>query len=134
MKTAELIDFLNVLLEAERAGARGLGAIGRDAAPEHKGVLGEIAKDEARYCAMLTRHIERLGGTPSRNTGAFFDKLISLDSLDAQLNLLDRGQGWVVRKLQEFIPELDDNDLIADLQEMVATHEQNIDRANALAN
>lgn len=123
---AETLELLNLLLEGERAGARGLGAIGREAPAEHRSLLADIARDEARYCAMLTGHIERLGGKPSKKTGSFYDKLIGTDGLGAQVDLLDRGQGWVVRKLGEILPRIEDTDLHRDLQEMLEVHQRNI--------
>jgi hypothetical protein len=128
----ELLALLNLLLEGERAGARGVGALGRTAEPHHRDVLSDVARDEARYCAMLTGHIERLGGTASRETGAFYDKLLAAPTAADRLHLLDRGQGWVVRKLREALPRIGDDALHADLREMLVTHERNIVRCNAL--
>ncbi len=34
--------------------------------PRHRAVLHDIARDEARFCAMLTRHIRRLGDVQRR--------------------------------------------------------------------
>lgn len=133
LNTEELLDLLNVLLEGERAGARGIIEISHDAAPEHHEILADIARDEARYCAMLTRHIKRLGGRPSRNTGAFYDKLIGAETFAARLDLLDRGQGWVVRKLRESLPRIHDDSLREDVAEMLDVHERNKARCNALA-
>jgi nitronate monooxygenase len=129
MSPDALVAFLNLLLEGERAGARGLGVMGaRKMEPGLRTTLREIARDEARFCAMLTRQIERLGGTPSRVTGAFYDKLGAEESLPAALHLLDRGQDWVVRKLREVLPKIADTVLHAELEEMLAVHERNIGR------
>src|SRR3546814_1530230 len=72
MSTAETIALLNELLEGERAGARAVGEMARAAgvAPQRV-ALRDVAMDEARFCAMLSRHVARLGGSPSRTTGAF---------------------------------------------------------------
>jgi hypothetical protein len=120
---------LNVLLEGERAGARGL----RDTRAsfgdgELAGVLTEVAHDEARYCAMLTSHIERLGGTPSRATGVFYDKLMARPDTAARLRLLDRGQKAVVNSLNMLLGETLDAPLRRDLEEMRDVHLRNIDR------
>jgi nitronate monooxygenase len=122
-----MLELLGALLEAERAGARGVGEMSqaeRDLklAP----LLQEVAKDEARYCAMLTRHILRLGGTPHALTGAFYEKLRDAPSLERKLDLLERGQGWVVRKLREALQKIDDPMLYTDLREMADTHDRNI--------
>src|SRR5690606_21931832 len=70
LDTGETIALLNELLEAERAGARAVGEMARQAedAPL-RAALRDVAMDEARFCAMLTRHVARLGGTPSREIG-----------------------------------------------------------------
>lgn len=80
----EIIAALNILLEAERAGAKvalasaKLGASAKRAAgvgagddSDGGGLTGyaplmlALRDDEARWCAMLSGHIRRLGGKPS---------------------------------------------------------------------
>jgi hypothetical protein len=129
----EILALLNELLEAERAGARGareMSAMG-DSAPTRQ-ALHDVARDEARFCAMLFGHITRLGETPSKRTGAFHEKLAALDTLDDRLQLLNRGQGWVVRKLAEAVPTIADDGLRADLQAMLDAHTRNIERCTRL--
>ncbi|HEY9539453.1 MAG TPA: DUF6306 domain-containing protein, partial [Kiloniellaceae bacterium] len=92
----------------------------------------EVAMDEARFCGMLTRHVTRLGGTPSRATGAFYDKVVALDSPADRLALVNRGQGWVVRRLREALGRIADGALQSDLEDMLQVHESNIARCNAL--
>jgi 5-formyltetrahydrofolate cyclo-ligase len=127
MSASEIIALLNVLLEGERAGARGVAEMskGTNAAPD-RAALRDIAMDEARFCAMLTRQITRLGGTPSAATGAFYGKLLTLETPRERIDLLNRGQTWVVRKLQEALPRIGDGALHRDLKEMLAAHESNI--------
>jgi len=48
------------------------------------------------------------------------------------MGLLNRGQGWVVRKLREMLPRVRDSGLHADLCEMLRSHEINIERLNAV--
>jgi nitronate monooxygenase len=130
---AELLVLLNQLLEGERAGARGVGAMSRQAAdPETRAILREIAGDEAHFCAMLLRHVARLGGTPSAKTGAFYTKLAALEGTGERLDLLNRGQGWVVRKLSEALPRIADAALRADLRDMLEAHLRNIERCAEL--
>lgn len=122
----ETVTFLNELLEAERAGAAGVGEMAAPQEAAHRPLLQAVAADEARFCVMLTRHIVRLHGRPTGVTGAFLDKLRATDGLDAKLNLLNRGQGWVVRKLREGLQKIDDPMLYSDLREMLEAHEANI--------
>ncbi|MEQ8693657.1 MAG: DUF6306 domain-containing protein [Pseudomonadales bacterium] len=125
----ELIDLLNELATGERAGAQGLIEMAKNAASdESRTLLREIAADEARYCAMLSHHVERLGGTPDRTVGVFADKLARRESLPDKLTLLDKGQSVVVRMLEETLPRITDDKLKEDLIEMRDVHVVNIDR------
>ena len=128
-----LLDLLGQLLEAERAGARGVGVMSRQAEDARaRAALTDIARDEARFCAMLTRHITRLGGVPSTATGAFFDKLMAIEDPAQRLDFLDRGQGWVARKLREALPGITDEALRADLTDMLETQDRNLARSATL--
>jgi 5-formyltetrahydrofolate cyclo-ligase len=125
----DTIALLNELLEVERAGARGVGEMSH--APGFEGLrplLGDVARDEARFCAMLTRHIIRLGGTPSRITGAFYERLKAVADPAKRIDLLNRGQGWVARRLRECLPRIHDDALAADLRIMLDDHDRNVVR------
>lgn len=130
----ELLSLLNELLESERAGAQGLIELSkRDYPVAIRTLLKDLAQDEGRFCVMLRHHIVRLGGTASDSTGAFYDKLVNREGLEAQLSLLDRGQSAVVRMLSEMLPRLRDEKLQADLKEMLEVHVDNIANANQFA-
>ena len=123
----ELIDTLNILLEAERAGTRVAISSGKDArSDEMKQFLGLLKRDEAHWCDMLTRNIEKLDGTASLHCGDFYDKAMAIDDVLERLTFLNRGQDWVVRKLDGLMPRVDDADLHADLQAMRDSHLVNI--------
>lgn len=129
LSNSDILELLNTLLEAERAGARGVGAMSREPANATvQPLLAEVAHDEARFCGMLSEHIKRLGGRPSRVTGSFYSKLLARKTLADQLDLLDRGQSWVARQLRENLPRIADDALHADLKEMLDVHERNIAR------
>jgi len=130
--TGEIVEFLNELLEAERAGTR----VALDSAREQAGgrfadLLEHIRHDEARWCAMLLRHITRLSGQASPRMGAFHGKAMAVEGLEARLAFLNRGQGWVVRKLREMLPRVQDEALRGDLQEMLDAHVANIATTNS---
>jgi len=127
----ELLAVLNELLEAERAGARVALHTVRDAPAELTPLVRAIQHDEARWCALLTQSIQHLGGTPSRRTGDFHDKAMAIEDLPARLAFLNRGQRWVVRKLQALLPRVIDPQLQAGLGAMMAAHEANIARVTA---
>lgn len=128
----ELIAFLVELLEAERAGARvGLKSAQEADDPALKALFQSIQKDEARWCRMLLRSIRALEGEPSSNVGAFFGKAMAVSPLPDRIRFLNRGQGWVVKKLREMLPKVRDDKLHADLKEMLESHVANIARAEA---
>ena len=123
----ELTSFLNELIEAERAGARvtldssraaGVGSTAK--------LLRAIQRDEARWCAMLVRHVKALGERPSAKTGAFYEKAMAIADLEQRILFLNRGQSWVVRRLREMLPRVRDDQLQGDLAAMLRSHEANI--------
>jgi 5-formyltetrahydrofolate cyclo-ligase len=123
----ETLELLCELLEAERAGARAVSAMSRESIAENRHtLLRRVAMDEARYCAMLTQQIVRLGGTPTLATGAFYEKLLATKEPDRRLDLLSRGQAWVVRKIREALPRIADDALHRGLKEMLEVHERNV--------
>jgi hypothetical protein len=126
---ADVAAALNELLEAERAGAR-VALASRDApgSAAQRALLRAVHADEARWCAMLTEQIERLGAIPSERCGAFYEKAMAIADPVERLHFLNRGQAWVVRRLEALIPRVQEATLQAALAEMLASHRANIDR------
>ena len=123
----EIIALLDELLEAERAGARVLLESSQDpAARALTDLLHGIQRDEAHRCAMLHRQLESLGAAPSTQVGGFYAKAMAIVDLHERLTFVNRGQGWVVRKLREMLPRVRDDALYAKLDEMMRSHESNI--------
>jgi nitronate monooxygenase len=127
----ELLAFLNELLEAERAGARVAARTASETSdPKLKSLMRDIYRDEARWCAMLLKWIGHLNGEASPRTGAFYEKCMAIGTLPERTAFLNRGQGWVARKLREMLPRTRDDALHADFADMLKSHEENIARAN----
>ena len=128
---AEIAAFLNELLEAERAGT-GVALKSAQAADgtPYGDLLRDIHKDEARWCAMLLKQLKALGEPASPRIGAFQEKAMAIPGLAERIAFLNRGQGWVVRKLGEMLPKVRDDSLHKDLADMLRSHETNIARAN----
>ena len=127
----ELAAFLNELLEAERAGTgvalkSGSAAAGTNFAD----LLRDVHHDEARWCAMLLKQLKALGVPASTRIGAFQEKALAIEGLPERMAFLNRGQGWVVKKLREMLPKVRDDSLHRDLTEMLQSHEVNIARTN----
>lgn len=129
---ATLCEFLNTLLEAERAGAKAATVFSREySAGPAAALVEEVRRDEAWCCGMLSGWVSRLGGTPGSRTGDFLDKVLAKQGLEARLGFLNRGQEWVVRKLQEMIPQIEDDGLQKDLAHMLDLHVRNISECAA---
>lgn len=127
----EVLELLNELLEGERAGVRAAThCLTESTNRETHAALRRIAIDEARFCAMLSRHIRDLGGMPSPATGLFYGKLMAIAEFPKRLAFLNRGQGWVVRKLRDTLPRVQDDRLYDDLKVMLQAHELNINRCD----
>ena len=127
----ELIAFCNELLEAERAGARICARIASEARDAHlRDLMRDIHKDEARWCAMLLKWIAHLDGAASAKTGAFYEKCLAIPDLAERTAFINRGQGWVVKKLREMLPKVRDDAIHADFNAMLISHEENIARAS----
>jgi uncharacterized protein DUF6306 len=126
----ELAAFLNELLEAERAGT-GVALKSAQAAQGTPFVplLQDVHRDEARWCAMLLKQLKVLGVPASTKIGAFEGKALAIADLGERIAFLNRGQGWVVRKLKEMLPKVRDEALHRDLFDMLQSHEINIERA-----
>ncbi len=129
----EILVFLNELLEAERAGARITARTALDAKDESlAGLMQEIRHDEARWCAMLLTWITQLNGTASPRIGDFYGKCLAIADLYARARFINRGQGWVVRRLKEMLPRIRDDGLHADLTAMLLGHDENIRRSEMM--
>lgn len=122
------IDRLNALLEAERAGAKVL-AILRDELDTRaplRSLLESLQKDEGANAVRLYKTIQRLGGVASHETGAFVHKTLAVEGLVARLSFINKGQAWVVRKIDEVLGDIDDADARTMLEEMRRSHVDNI--------
>jgi len=124
---AQLEGFLNTLGEAERAGGRVLHELTEMARqPELRELLKKVGHDEGYYAGELSAHVRRLGGAPSNKTGDFVEKVRAVNDFRGKLELLNRGQRWVIRKIEENLQSLTDADLRAFLDLMAKGHRVNI--------
>ena len=135
MPVAEVVGLLNVLLEAERAGAKVLAAFLDDYEGDTPAwrQLAAVQRDEAKNCAILIDLIRRLGGAPSEATGDFLGKALAIQGRAARLQFLNRGQGWVARKIADALPNLREDFVRDALSAMHESHLLNIEACDALA-
>src|SRR6202158_5212950 len=123
----ELENFLNSLGEAERAGGRVLHELTDQAQSlELRELLEKVGHDEGYYAGELAAHVRRLGGSPSTKTGDFVEKVRAVGDFRGKLELLNRGQRWVIRKIEENVPTIGDAQLKAFLVVMAEGHRVNI--------
>jgi len=124
---AKVEEFLNALGDAERAGGRVLHELTEQAASlELRELLRKVSHDEGYYAGELGHHVRRLGGNPSNKTGDFVEKVRAVADFRRKLELLNRGQRWVIRKINENLADLPDAQLKAFLVVMAQGHEMNI--------
>ncbi len=131
---ATVVERLNELLEAERAGVETLSRLIPEAPDAAATRLFEAVRDdEAWSCAGLVRAIRTLGGVMSEARGNFAAKVMAEPTLGARLALLNRGQGWVAKRLDGLIGEALPDEVTAFLAEMKQRHLANIEACDRLA-
>jgi nitronate monooxygenase len=124
---AQLEGFLNTLGETERAGGRVLHELTAEArALELRELLKKVGHDEGYYAGELSGHVRRLGGIASNKTGDFVEKVRAVGDFRGKLELLNRGQRWVIRKIEEQLSTIADPELRAFLAVMAKGHHVNI--------
>jgi hypothetical protein len=131
---SQLEALLNRLLEAERAGHTLLDAMTQETAdPQIKALFANFTDIEVSDVAVLEGLIRLHGGSPSTKTGDFAEKVLSIDNLHDQINLLSRGQAWVARKIEQALELNPPADIAAFLKEMANRHRHNMEWARAEA-
>jgi nitronate monooxygenase len=115
-------DFLNRMLEAERAGARAL-VVFLDDWPRNGRewtVLRKVHEDEAHNCALIGEQLKKLGRDYSHATGEFYGKAVAVKGGRERIAFLVKGLKWAVREFDQALPEIQDRDaraLIAGMRE-----------------
>ena len=124
-----LIDRMQELLEAERAGVKCLDVMADHASDmERKELFSLFRNDEGKFCVGLFRLIQARGTIPTKNMGAFADKVLALPTEAERVALLIKGQSWVVRKIDEIPPaemSTEEKAFFADMREV---HVVNIEK------
>jgi nitronate monooxygenase len=107
---AQLNDFLNRMLEAERAGARAL-VVFMDDWPRHGAEwnsLRKIHEDEAHNCSLIGAELKRRGRDYSHATGEFYDKAVSVKGARERILFLAKGLRWAIREFEQALPRIAD--------------------------
>lgn len=129
-----LIEALGELLSAERAGVQVATASLAEAQTDlQRSVLERIRQGEADSCKRLRECLALLGVEPGHERGAFYEKCMGIADLGDRLELVDRGQRWVIRKLEALLTSVDHPEIRQQLQAVLRTHEINSDDYSAHA-
>jgi nitronate monooxygenase len=128
MPREELGRLLNLLLEAERAGAKLLAGYLDELPPGTGDWVGlrAVQRDEARNCAVLIHYLLEAEAAPSMATGDFYRKGLEIRAWRERLEFLNRGQRWVARRIAEALPRIAPSGAKGALQEMHESHLANI--------
>ena len=128
IETTALLNFFNMLLEAERAGVAVLSELNMQTEDRRlKPILKKFLRDEGVNCRILIGLIHDLNAKPSDKTGSFVNKIRALDNLDEKIQLLIRGQEWVARKIKEFRFNLPAGSAYWFLEAIKVQHDENVD-------
>ena len=106
----ELEDFLNRMLEAERAGARAL-VVFLDDFPRNSEtwkILRRVHEDEAHNCALIGEQLKRRGRDYSHATGEFYDKAVAVKGARERIAFLVKGLRWAIREFEQALPKIAD--------------------------
>lgn len=128
MPREEFGRLLNLLLEAERAGAKLLAAYLDELPPGTGRWIGlhAVQRDEARNCAVLIHHLLEADVTPSMSVGDFYDRGLEIRSWRERLEFLNRGQRWVAKRIAAALPRIPASSAKSALQAMHESHLANI--------
>ena len=131
----ELRDFLNRMLEAERAGAKALVMFMDE--HERQGeawkTLRKVQSDEAHNCALIGRLLKHAGSDYSHATGEFYAKAVAVSGRRRRIEFLVRGLGWAVRKLDQALPRIGNPEVRNTIGAMRDTHLRSIEACNTVA-
>ncbi len=134
-QTANLLDFYNMLLEAERAGVKVLSDLIYQTEEQRlRDCLKKFLRDEGMNCHILISLIHDLDAKPTDRTGAFVEKVQALDNMAEKIDLLVRGQSWVARKVQEFVQVLPEGSQKLFLEAIRVQHEENVNTLKGYLN
>lgn len=133
MGRGEIIDSLNELIEAERAGTRtALALRGVEIRQDIRDFVRGFHAEETHWCTQLIEAVRRLGGAPSERCGDTYEKTMAISDPVDRLAFTVRGQRWLERKLDCLLPVIRDETLHAMLRTMRDGHRHNLGRIRQL--
>ena len=136
MTDAQLNDFLNRMLEAERAGAKAL-VVFMDDWPRHGSewaTLRKIHEDEAHNCSLIGAELKRRGRDYSHATGEFYDKAVAVKGARPRIEFLVKGLRWAIREFEQALPRISDPPVKKLFEGMGERHTRSVERCHAVLN
>jgi len=124
VQRVSLTDFLNRMLEAERAGAKALVVFLSDW-PRNSSewtILRKVHDDEAHNCALIGEQLKKLGRDYSHATGEFYDKAVAVKDKRERIAYLVRGLKWAIREFEQALPGIPEPDVKQLFQQMRERH------------
>ncbi|KIY42089.1 dioxygenase [Pseudomonas sp. 10-1B] len=124
LPTDDLIDWLRMLMRAERAGARLMLDSARETDdPTLLRRLEQLHDGEAESCRRLRHCLERLGAKPGGGIGEFYAKAMAITDVHERLQFIARGQRWVARQLEARLPQIEQPWLRKELEVVLQLHQ-----------
>jgi hypothetical protein len=124
---------LDELLAAERAGVKVAAALRDEHEPGPvRALLDAVRGDEAESCALLAGALGLLGAPTGSRVGDFAAKVLALHGRRERFALLQRGQRWVVRRVEEALPKITHAGVALALRRMLDLHLVNVAAAEQL--
>lgn len=121
----ELIDWLRMLMRAERAGARLMLDSARETNdPALLRRLEHLHHGETESCRRLRNCLERLEAKPGGGIGEFYGKAMAIADLHERLQFIARGQRWVARQLETRLPHIEQPWLRKELEVVLQLHQR----------
>ena len=126
-------EFLNRMLEAERAGAKALVVFMDDWPRNGKEwkILRKVHEDEAHNCALIGEQLKRMERDYSHATGEFYAKAIELKGAKERIAFLVRGLKWAIREFDRALPGIADEEVRRLVLRMRDSHQRSVDAISA---
>lgn len=130
MSRTEFGGFLNMLLEAERAGAKLLAAYVDELQPGSPEwtTLRDVQRDEAHNCAVLIHLLLNVEVEPSMAVGDFYRRGLAIQAWGERVEFLNRGQAWVAKRIAAALPRIPEAGAKSVMRAMHESHLANIHR------
>jgi nitronate monooxygenase len=128
VNSIDIDEFLNRMLEAERAGAKAL-VVFLDDWPRHSpewAALRKIHEDEAHNCGLIGEQLKKHGKDYSHATGEFFQKAIAIKDKKERIAFLVKGLRWAIREFDAALPKIEDSAVRVLFQGMRERHARSI--------